>query len=424
VTDIGRPEPPERGLLARIAVDIRPLRESRDFRRLWFGVGISAIGSQVTTVAIPFQLYDETRSTLLVGMLGLAALVPLLIVPIYGGAVADAVDRRRLLLLSDVAQLLVTGGLLINALLPNPSVWFLFVAEALGTAAYGFQRPARNALTPRLVRDDQLLAAIAVEDVVFTLARVAGPVMAGVLIAVVGLAGAYAIDMATFAASLAAIWLLPPVPPAPDADRPSLQSILDGFRYVGRRKVLLGIFVVDTNAMVFGMPRALFPAFAEKLGGGPGVLGLLYAAPFAGALVASLTSGWMMRVRRQGLGVCVAAAAWGAAIALVGIAEATWFALVFLAAAGAADFISAVLRSNILLTVTPDSMRGRLSGIELAQVAGAPEIGNVEAGIVASLTSVRASIVSGGLLTVAGTVAVAAAIPALVRYDARTPHAE
>jgi MFS family permease len=424
VTDIGRPEPPERGLLARIAVDIRPLRESRDFRRLWFGVGISAIGSQVTTVAIPFQLYDETRSTLLVGLLGLAALVPLLIVPIYGGAVADAVDRRRLLLLSDVAQLLVTGGLLVNALLPNPSVWFLFVAEALGTAAYGFQRPARNALTPRLVRDDQLLAAIAVEDVVFTLARVAGPVMAGVLIAVVGLAGAYAIDMATFAASLGAIWLLPRMPSAPDADRPSLQSILDGFRYVGRRKVLLGIFVVDTNAMVFGMPRALFPAFAEKLGGGPGVLGLLYAAPFAGALVASLTSGWMMRVRRQGLGVCVAAAAWGAAIALVGFAEATWFALVFLAAAGAADFISAVLRSNILLTVTPDSMRGRLSGIELAQVAGAPEIGNVEAGIVASLTSVRASIVSGGLLTVAGTVAVAAAIPALHRYDARTPHAE
>jgi MFS family permease len=424
MTDIGRPEPPERGLLARIAVDIRPLRESRDFRRLWFGVGISAIGSQVTTVAIPFQLYDETRSTLLVGLLGLAALVPLLIVPIYGGAVADAVDRRRMLLFSDVAQLLVTGGLLVNALLPNPSVWFLFVAEALGTAAYGFQRPARNALTPRLVRDDQLLSAIAVEDVVFTLARVAGPVIAGVLIAVVGLAGAYAIDMATFAASLAAIWLLPPVPAAPDADRPSLQSILDGFRYVLRRKVLLGIFVVDTNAMVFGMPRALFPAFAEKLGGGPGVLGLLYAAPFAGALVASLTSGWMMSVRRQGLGVCVAAAAWGAAIALVGFAEATWFALLFLAAAGAADFISAVLRSNILLTVTPDSMRGRLSGIELAQVAGAPEIGNVEAGIVASLTSVRASIVSGGLLTVAGTVAVAAAIPALVRYDARTPHAE
>src|SRR5918997_2583963 len=424
MTDIGRPEPPERGLLARIAVDIRPLRDSQDFRRLWFGVGISAIGSQITTVAIPFQLYEETRSTLLVGLLGLAALVPLLVVPIYGGAVADAVDRRRMLLLSDIAQLLVTAGLLVNALLPNPSIWFLFVAEALGTAAYGFQRPARNALTPRLVPDDQLLAAIAVEDVVFTLARVVGPALAGVLIATVGLAAAFAIDIGTFGASLLAIWLLRPAPPAPDAARPSLQSILDGFRLVRRRKVLLGIFVVDTNAMIFGMPRALYPAFAEKLGGGPSILGLMYAAPFAGALVASLTSGWMMHVRRQGVGVCVAAGAWGIAIALVGFAEAVWFALAFLAVAGAADFVSAVLRSNILLTATPDAMRGRLSGIELAQVAGAPEVGNVEAGVVASLTSVRASIVSGGVLTVAGTVAVALAVPALLRYDARRPHEE
>jgi MFS family permease len=424
MTDIGRPEPPERGLLARIAVDVRPLRASRDFRRLWFGTGISAIGSQITTVAIPFQLYELTRSTLLVGLLGLAALVPLLVVPIYGGAVADAVDRRRLLLLSDVALILVTGGLLVNALLPEPSIWFLFVAEALGTAAYGFQRPARNALTPRLVPDDQLLAAIAVEDVVFTLARVVGPALAGVMIATVGLAAAFAIDIGTFGASLLAIWLLRPAPPAPDAARPSLQSILDGFRLVRRRKVLLGIFVVDTNAMIFGMPRALYPAFAEKLGGGASILGLMYAAPFAGALAASLTSGWMMHVRRQGIGVCVAAAAWGVAIALVGFAEAVWFALVFLAVAGAADFVSAVLRSNILLTVTPDAMRGRLSGIELAQVAGAPELGNVEAGIVASLTSVRASIVSGGVLTVAGTVAVALAVPALLRYDARRPQDE
>jgi MFS family permease len=420
----GREPPPERGLFARIAVDIRPLRESRDFRRLWFGTGISAIGSQITAVAIPFQLYELTGSTLLVGMLGIAALVPLLVVPIYGGAVADAVDRRRMLLLSDVALLLVTGGLLVNALLPNPSVWFLFIAEALGTAAYGFQRPARNALTPRLVREDQLLPAIAVEDVIFTLARVTGPVMGGGLISVIGLGGAFAIDIATFGASLLAIWLLPPVPPAPDADRPSLRSIADGFRYVFRRKVLLGIFAVDTNAMIFGMPRALFPALADRLGGGAGTLGLLYAGTSAGALLASLTSGWMMTVRRQGLGVCVAAAAWGVAIVFVGFAEAVWVAMLFLAVAGAADYVSAVLRSNILLTVTPDSMRGRLSGIELAQVAGAPEIGNVEAGIVASLTSVRASIVSGGVLTVVGTAVVAALLPTLVRYDARRPQDE
>jgi len=423
LTDIGRPEPPERGLFARIAVDIRPLRSSRAFRRLWFGTGISAIGSQITTVAIPFQLYDETRSTLLVGLLGIAALVPLLIVPIYGGAVADAVDRRRMLLVSDVALLLVTVGLLVNALLPDPQIWALYAGETLGTAAYGFQRPARNALTPKLVGEEQLLAAIAVEDVVFQLARVAGPAMAGILIAAVGLPAAYGIDAVTFSASMLAIWLLPRLPPAHDADRPSLKSILDGFKYVVHRKVLLGIFVVDTNAMVFGMPRALYPAFADKLGGGPGILGFMYAAPFAGALLASLTSGWMGAVRRQGLAVCIAAAGWGVAIALVGLANALWVALVFLAVAGASDYISAVLRGNILLTVTPDTMRGRLSGIELAQVAGAPEIGNVEAGIVASLAGVRASIVSGGLLSVAGTAVCALVFPALRHYDARNPHA-
>ena len=350
--------------------------------------------------------------------------MPLLIVPIYGGAVADAVDRRRMLLLSDLALLVVTLGLLVNALLPEPHIWALFAGETLGTAAYGFQRPARNALTPRLVGEEQLLAAIAVEDVVFTLARVVGPALAGVLIAVIGLPGAYGLDMATFAASLLSIWLLPSVPAAPDADRPSLQSILDGLRYARRRKVLLGIFVVDTNAMIFGMPRSLFPAFADKLGGGPSILGLMYSAIFTGALLATLTSGWMNAVRRQGVGVCVAAAGWGVAIALVGLAQSVWAALFLLALAGAADSISAILRSNILLSVTPDHLRGRLSGIELAQVAGAPEIGNVEAGIVASLAGVRASIVSGGILSVAGTVACALALPALIRYDHRNPQQE
>jgi MFS family permease len=424
VTEPGRPEPPDRGLLAKVTVDIRPLRASRDFRRLWFGTGISSIGSQITTVAIPFQLYELTGSTLLVGLLGLAALFPLLVVPIYGGAVADAVDRRRMLLISDVALLLVTGGLLVNALVPHPTVWFLFVAEALGTAAYGFQRPARNALTPRLVGEDLLLPAIAVEDVVSTLARVVGPSIAGVLIGVVGLAGAFTIDIATFAASLIAIWLLPSIPPAPDADRPSLQSILDGFRLIGKRKALLGIFLVDTNAMIFGMPRSLFPALADNLGGGPGALGLLYSGTSTGALAASLTSGWMMTVRRQGLGVLLAAGAWGVAIVFVGLAHSIWMAFVALAVAGAADFVSAVLRGNILLSATPDAMRGRLSGIELAQVAGAPELGNLEAGIVASLTSVRASIVSGGVLTVVGTVVCALALPAFARYDARHPRKE
>jgi MFS family permease len=405
--------------LTRIAVDVRPLRGSRDFRRLWFGTGISAIGSQITIVAIPFQVYEITGSTLVVGLLALAGLVPLLTVPLYAGAVADAVDRRRLLLLSDVALLAVTAGLLANALVENQRVWPLFVAEALGTAAYAFQRPARNAITPRLVPPEQLTAAIAVEDVVGNLARVAGPAFGGVLIAVVGLAGAYAIDLGTFAASLVAIWLLPRVPPTGDVDRPGLRSVLDGLRFVRGQPVLLGIFLVDANAMIFGMPSALFPAWGKELGGGAETVGLLYSAPYAGALAASLLSGWIGHVRRQGLGVFVAAGLWGVAIALAGLSNAIWLVLLMLAAAGAADFISAVLRSTILLTATPDAMRGRLSGIELAQVAGAPMLGNVEAGVVASLTSVRFSIVSGGVACVAGTFLVALALPALLRYDAR-----
>jgi MFS family permease len=414
------PERPGFGAwLRRAAVDVRPLRASRDFRRLWFGTGISAIGSQITTVAIPYQVYQLTGSTLLVGLLGVAALVPLLTVPLYGGAVADAVDRRRLLLFSDLALALVTVALLANALLDHPNVALLFVAEAAATSAYGFQRPARNALTPKLVPEGQLTAAIAIEDVVFNLAHTAGPALAGLLIALFGLGGAYAFDLVTFGASLGAIWLLPALPASPDADRPGLRAVLDGLRYVRTKKELLGIFLVDTNAMVFGMPSALFPAYAAHIGGGAGTVGLLYAAPYGGAFAASLASGWVGHVRRQGLGVCIAAALWGAAIAVFGLATSLWLALGMLAVAGAADFISAILRSTIMLSVTPDHLRGRLSGIELAQVASAPQLGNVEAGVVASLVNLRFSIVSGGMACVAGTAVIALALPAFVRYDAR-----
>jgi MFS family permease len=407
------------GWLRRVPVDISPLKLSRPFRRLWVGTGISAIGSQITAVAIPYQVYRDTGSTFVVGLLGIAALVPLLVVPLYGGAVADAVDRRKLLLLSDVALALVTVGLLANSLLADPSIPVLFGAELLGTAAYCFQSPTRNALTPSLVPPEKLTAALAIDDVVFTLARTAGPAVGGLLIALVGLSGAFALDLLTFGASFIVIWLLPSLPASPDVDRPSLRSVLDGLRYVRTRKEILAIFVVDANAMVFGMPSALFPAFAAELGGGAGVLGLLYAAPYTGALLASLSSGWVQHVRRQGVGVCIAASLWGVAIAAVGFTQALWLAFVFLAAAGAADYVSAILRNSILLAATPDHLRGRLSGIELAQVASAPQIGNVEAGAVAALTSLRFSIVSGGILTVIGTGVVAVAMPALVRYDAK-----
>jgi MFS family permease len=277
-----------------------------------------------------------------------------------------------------------------------------------------------NSVIPRLVAREELTAAIAIENVYGSTTSVAGPALGGLLIAVLGLRGAYLLDAATFSASLWSVWRLPPLPAAHDAERPSFQTIAEGFRFVRQKKVLLGMFLVDSNAMVFGMPRALFPALAlQRFNGGAGILGLMYAAPYAGALVASLLSGWIGHVRRQGLIVAIAAALWGVAIAAFGFADSLWLALLLLAAAGAADNVSAVLRGTILWAVTPDSLRGRVSGIEFAQVAATPALGNVEAGLVASLTSLRVSIVSGGIACVLGTVVIALAVPALIRYDAR-----
>jgi MFS family permease len=407
------------GLLGRVTLDLTPLRESPPFRRLFFGQAISFVAGEVAWVAVPYQLYQLTHSTLQVGLLSFATLVPLLFAPIVGGALADAVDRRRLLLASEVGFALVSVALAVNASLAHPQVWALYVLDFLGTLVFSFGTPSMRSLLPRIVEEDQLVAANALESLYGNFAAVAGPAAGGLIIAGVGLTGTYLIDVASFGASLASIWLLPPLPPAPDADRPSLKSIVDGFRYVRRQPVVLGIFLVDTNAMIFGMPMALFPALGAHFGGGSKTVGFLYAAPYAGAFVASVFSGWVARVRRQGLGVLVAAAAWGAALVAFGYATALWLALLMLALAGAADFISAVLRSTIVLTATPDELRGRITGIEFTQVAAAPTLGNVEAGVVASLTSLRFSIVSGGLACIAGCGLLALAIPALLRYDAK-----
>jgi MFS family permease len=385
---------------------------------------VSSIGNQITTVALPFQMYELTHSTLLVGLLGLAALVPLLTVSLLAGAAADTADRRRQMLLGEVVILTASASLLVNVLVGEPRVWVLFAAEVVGTTGWSIARPAMSAATPRLVPRELIPSAIAVQSVYSNFAHVAGPALGGVLIAAIGLRGVYALDVATFGASISAAYLLPAIPPTGEIAERGLQAIREGLRYVRSRRVLLGIFLVDSNAMIFGMPSALFPAVAEHLGGGPRTLGILYAAPYAGAFAASLVSGWMAGVRRQGLGVCIAAGAWGVAIALFGLTDSLLAAATALAFAGASDFVSAVLRDAILLTAAPDELRGRLSGIELAQVASAPALGNLEAGVVASLTSVRASIVSGGILTVAGTAIITAALPALLRHDARQPERE
>ena len=405
--------------LRGLTIDLTPLRQSRDFRRLWFGNAISLLGSMLTTVAIPYQVYQLTGSTLAVGLLGIAALVPLLSISFLGGAIADAVDRRMLLIVSDIGLAAISGLLVANAALENPRLWALYAAEALGTAFYAIQRPAMDALVPRLVGEDQIAPAAAVQGIYGSFGHVGGPALGGILIASAGLTATYAVDVVTFAASLVAAMLLPKMPPLAAVARPGLSAIAEGFRFVRSKPELKGIFAVDTVAMVFGMPSALFPAFGEHFGGGARTVGFLYAAPYAGALLATLLSGWVTRARRQGLGVCVAASAWGAAIVGFGFAPSLWPALIFLALAGWADDWSAILRSTILLTVTPDSMRGRLSGIELAQVASAPTLGNVEAGALASVTSLRFSVVSGGLACIAGCWLFVAAVPALLRYDSQ-----
>jgi MFS family permease len=410
----------EPGLLRRLTVDLGPLRRYPAFRRLFFGQTISALGSEIAAVAAPYQLYQLTHSTLQVGLLSLCELFPLLTLTIVGGAIADAFDRRRMLLVTEVLLALVALGFAFNASLDEPRVWAIYVLVTLAMSFFSIGVPGMSTVIPRLVQPNELATANAIENVYGSFTNVGGPALGGAVIAVLSLKGAYLLDAGTFIASLWSVWRLPPLPPAHDAERPSLQTIAEGFRFVMQKKVLLGMFLVDSNAMVFGMPRALFPALqVHRFHAGVGVLGLLYAAPYAGAFVSSVLSGWMPRVRRQGLVIAIAAGLWGAAIAAFGFATSLWVALLLLAAAGAADNVSAVLRGTILWTVSPDELRGRVSGIEFAQVAATPAIGNVEAGVLAELTSLRFSIVSGGLACIAGCGLLALAIPALLRYDAK-----
>jgi MFS family permease len=421
IDDFGPGERPGwRAFLGRLAVDATPLREFAQFRRLWIGQAISFVGGEITFVAMPYQVYALTHSTLALGLFSLTQLVPLLTLTLVGGAVADAVDRRRLLLATEAAEALAVGGLAVNAALPQPSVAVLFALATVAAACFSTGVGSMRSLTARLVPPERLAAATALNGVYYGVGGVAGPALAGVLIQFVGLSGVYALDALSFLASIVALWGLPAIQPLHDVDRPSLASIAEGFRFVVHQRVILGFFCVDTCAMVFGMPMALFPALAADRFGNPALVGYLYAAASAGALAASLASGWVSHVRHQGVAVVLAASAWGAAIVAFGVARSFPVALLLVGLAGGADQVSAIFRSTMLLTLTPDSLRGRVSGIEFMQVASAPALGDLEAGVVASLTSLRVSIVSGGLLCILGTVASALAFPALIRYDSRS----
>jgi MFS family permease len=407
-----------RRLLGLATIDVGPLRRHRDFRLLFAGQAATFFGSLLTYVAIPFQAFRLSGSSLVVGLLGVAELVPLLATAFAGGALANAIDRRRLVLLTELGLAGATVVLLANALVPHPSLAVLFVVAALMAGLDGLQRPSLSALTPRLVGRDELPAAAALESLRGTIGMVLGPVVAGLLIAAAGLPSTYAVDLATFGESLLFLRAMRAVPPPPDADAPSLRGIREGIRDALGREVLVGTYAVDFVAMLFGMPLALFPALAEKLGG-PGVLGLLYASPSAGAALATLTSGWTARVHRHGLAVLAAATGWGAGILVCGLANGVAVACVGLVAAGFADMLSGLFRTTIWNQTIPDRLRGRLAGIEQVSYSTGPLLGNLEAGVVAALTSVRTSIVSGGLLCLVAVPVAGLLLPGFRRYDAR-----
>ena len=408
--------PPDR---RRLLADITPLRESPEFRRLFVAQLVSLVGSQLTVVAVPYQVFQLTDSSLAVGLTSLAQFVPLLIGSLVGGALADSFDRKRLLVITSCALALNGLPLALNAMTDGGgALWPVVLFSSLGAGLAGLGQPSRSASVPALVRKESLPAAYALWQILLQVGRVAGPLLAGVILGTSGVAAVYWIDVATFVVAAALIAGIRPLVPEGGGTRPSLHSIVEGLRYIGGRQELQGIYLADIVAMVFGMPQALFPALAEDaFGGGAGTVGLLFAAPAAGALVASVLTGWVSHVRRQGLAVLISVGVWGASIALFGLTNVLPLALGLLAIAGAADVISAVFRNTILQTIIPDSLRGRLSATQIAVVTGGPRIGDLEAGVVASLTSVQVSVVSGGVLCVGGVLALAALLPKFFSYS-------
>jgi len=404
--------------LRAVAVDYSLLRRRRDLRLLTVGYAVSLAGSEFTVVALTVQLYALTHSTVATGLLGLAEFVPIVALALVGGAMADAFDRRKLIWGAEAASLIVSIALVGNALLPHPSTVVLYVAAALFAGANAVLRPPLDALLPRLVDRDELKAATAINWAFVQMAAIGSPALAGVLIAASGVEWAYAVDVLSFGASLSAFAMLRTPPPPPDAEPPSLRGVIEGVRYAVSRQDLIGSYVVDINAMFFGMPLALFPALAADYGG-TAVVGFLFAAPGVGALAAMLTSGWSRHVHRHGRAIVLGASAWGLAIVGFGLAHELWLALVFLALAGAGDAISGIFRGVLWNETIPDRLRGRLAGVEMISWSSGPTLGNVEAGAAAKLIGLRPSVVLGGAICVAGSVVLAFALPKFWNYDSR-----
>jgi MFS family permease len=399
----------------RHAIDLSPLQYP-DYRRLWAGNAISFVGFQITAVAVPIQVYAITGSSFWVGMIGAVGLVPLIVFGLWGGAIADALDRRRVLLVGSVGLWLSTLGLLAHSLAGIESVPLLLALVALQSAAFAVVGSTRGSVIPRVVPPEQIAAANTLGFTTSNVGMLTGPLLAALIITQWSLSTAYSVDAVLYLAAFYAAIRLPHLPPLGQTSAAGLRSVIDGLAFIATRPVVLMSFAVDIVAMVFAMPRALFPARAQDLGGNAAV-GWLFASLAMGAVVVGATSGWIGRVRRQGVALVIAIVVWGLAVAGAGLANRLWLAVLLLAVGGAADLVSAVYRQTILQTYAPDEMRGRMQGVFIVVVAGGPRLGDVRAGATAAAVGVQASWVGGGVAC-ALVVLLALAVPAFRQYNA------
>jgi MFS family permease len=414
----------------KLLTDVSPLRQQPAFRRLWLGTMLSRTGSAMTTFAITLQVFDLTRSPAAVGGIGLATFIPLLVITLPGGTLADRVDRRQLVLAVTAGQASVSVALFTLAALGDASLWALYALAAAGSALSAVGAPAGQAFIPRLVPKAQLAAAMALNRIIFQVVMIAGPALAGVVAAGAGLRGCYLADAASFAGALWGVGRMPAMPPEvsgpdsgasaePGRPRSGLALTLEGLAFIRRTPALCGAFLADVNATFFALPVSLFPAInAERFGGSPRTLGLLMTAIGVGGLVSAVLGGPLRQLSRPGLVMLASVAAWGGAFALFAVAPSLWLTLLALALAGLADTVTVVVRGMIVQAATPDELRGRVNAADFLVGAGGGQLGSLEAGLVGSLTTPVISALSGGLLTVFGALAIGAALPAFRRYRA------
>ena len=405
--------------MANFAIDLAPLKKSRDFSLLWAAGLISYFGSMITYVAVPFQIKELTDSYVAVAISGLVEIVPLVIFGLYGGVLADALDRKKLIWVTEALSLLFTGILLINSLMDSPNLLLIYIVSGLFAAVSGLRQPAMQAALPRLVDHEDMTAAAALMSLRWQVGVIVGPAVGGILISSYSVAVGYAADIATFMISIALIAFMKKIPPSHEAEAPSLSALIDGVKYAFSRKDLLGTYLIDLAAMFFAMPTALIPFWADQLGA-PWALGLLYAAMTIGSIAITLTSGWTKNVHFYGRAIMWAAIGWGVAIALSGVTNYLWLVLLFLALAGASDMVSALFRSAMWNQTIPDNLRGRLAGIELLSYSLGPLAGQMRAASMAAVTTLSISVTSGGIICVIVVVLLASFLPDFRKFDIRT----